>query len=322
MTAGRAATQLDQAVGLPPGLDTQLQELLAPWGGCGRVGPLHPRKANSDSPYTFLVRDQHDAPAVVVRWACHCSPRAVEQANGQAIAAREILGERLGLAVLTPMIHGVSEGRSYDVRAYHDHLAGSRLSWAIQRIGLREPTASWLRQVAAKTVSLASQAEVEAEFVRPLTVLSQDIALSAEVRGAAERAVADIQYGTWAPRCVLVHNDFWRGNLLRGSGHPVGGPRRSDLGFVLIDWRGARIRGHGVYDLVRLGSSLKFSRRRMWRELVAHSQILGCRPDGCYRDLLAALGHIGLHRRQFAVERYRELVEVCYRFLKDCGGAP
>jgi hypothetical protein len=69
--------------------------------------------------------------------------------------------------------------------------------------------------------------------------------------------------------------------------------------------------GHAIYDLVRLAISLGLSTRRLSEQVRLHGVALGCTPAQSTHQLLAALGHPGLHLGDGPEERFVAVVEQC-----------
>ena len=85
--------------------------------------------------------------------------------------------------------------------------------------------------------------------------------------------------------------------------------------LAVIDWGASMLKGHAIYDLMRLGQSLRLSRRRARAELHRHCQMLGTNVAGAKAYLLAALGHLGMHLDQFPVGNYVACAEMCCGML-------
>jgi hypothetical protein len=90
-----------------------------------------------------------------------------------------------------------------------------------------------------------------------------------------------------------MHGDLWLGNLLR----------RPNGTLCIIDWAGSQPQGYGVYDLMRLGISLRVPTRIMKQEIAVHGTALGG-AEALRLHLLAALGHYAANLGEFPRERF------------------
>ena len=125
-------------------------------------------------------------------------------------------------------------------------------------------------------------------------------ALDARVRDAARAARARSRAGAWRPRHVLMHGDLWGGNVLGAPGAPPFSRR-----FVLIDWDTSRAEGYPFFDLVRAARSFGVARGASGtRARGAQPRCSASTLAQSRAALVAALGHIGLVRESFPLERY------------------
>src|SRR5262249_10583000 len=86
----------------------------------------------------------------------------------------------------------------------------------------------------------------------------------------------------------------------------------SRAGFIIIDWAGARFDGAPFFDLVTFALSIGAARSTLRREIVAHSQLLGCRPLDAPAYVLSGLGALHARLEYFSESRFFEL---CNRHL-------
>jgi thiamine kinase-like enzyme len=105
------------------------------------------------------------------------------------------------------------------------------------------------------------------------------------------------------PRATLAHNDLWLGNCL------IDPRRRGDGRLVIIDWCGLCRDGTPMFDLVRLARSTALSANALRDELLAHCDIVNCKPKHVRDYLLIAIGHIGLHRNHMPMELYLSMAD-------------
>ncbi|PIE23919.1 MAG: hypothetical protein CSA62_05875 [Planctomycetota bacterium] len=72
------------------------------------------------------------------------------------------------------------------------------------------------------------------------------------------------------------------------------------------------LQGYPFYDLIRIAESMNFSARALRREILKHTKVLGIDARDAEAHLLSSLGHIGLNRGGFPLERYAELSLRCF----------
>jgi thiamine kinase-like enzyme len=164
--------------------------------------------------------------------------------------------------------------------------------------------------VTRRTAADPLPGEIELKFVQPLRVLSQYSALSQAERNAAKEALSELETGRWHPRLVLEHNDLWSGNFLKASPDD-----QHDWPFVIIDWGGSQLAGHGIYDLVRLSIDFHISPSQFASQLKIHCDALKCEPSQARYYLLSALGTIADNLGYFPVDRFVGTVRGCMEYL-------
>jgi hypothetical protein len=69
------------------------------------------------------------------------------------------------------------------------------------------------------------------------------------------------------PNYVLMHGDFWKGNILIApkADFPAAGTRWNER-FVIIDWPGSITQGYAMFDLIRLAQSFRLSSNALKRD--------------------------------------------------------
>lgn len=266
-----------------------------------------------DGTTVFTLRDSA-RPRAVLLCSAPASPDLVLRGTLCARRAKEALGPSLGAALLDPVAEGRVNGLSFTVWPWCEPLSDSRVIWAVQRALLRRPLLEWLRRATEHTAVEVEPARVEEAYATPLRHLASTVGLGARLRTATQEALSRLERGTWRPRQVLMHGDLWKGNILI---HPKGGaaPARWSGRFTIIDWPGSVVRGYGLYDLVRLGTSLRLTPGALRLEVESHSRALGCEPRDAVSHLLAALGHVGMNLEHFQPERFVRTAEGCYAAL-------
>jgi len=143
--------------------------------------------------------------------------------------------------------------------------------------------------------------------------------LSEGIRSVSRRALDRLLAGDFVPRSTPMHNDLWKGNILLPSSDD--GQDKQAFPFFVIDWRGSRIDGFPLFDLVRLAMSLKFSARELRQELMHCCQSLGCEFSDAPYYVATALGEIASRRDQFPVQAFLGMAEHCFAKLRSAGSA-
>ena len=217
-----------------------------------------------------------------------------------------MLKEDLNQVVLEPLIEGRYSGLSYAVLPYCESLSKSRVVNRLQRMALAPALYRWLRRSDGATMS--EPLRFDREIAAALGALEQTKGMPHRVRAAADRALDRLDTGVWIPRRVLMHGDFWLGNVLVRSKAMLGGRRGPWWDrFVVIDWAGSRSDGFAFWDLFRFAQSVGASGRRLSSEVAARAQMLGCDPRDACSYLAAAIGDLGLHLNHFPFDRYVQL---------------
>jgi hypothetical protein len=264
----------------------------------------------ADDTSKFLVRDQSDRPRGVVLCSSPVDPDSVAGGMERARAARGALRGDLKESVLEPLREGRYCGLSYAMLSYCDSLSSSRVVNRLQRMALAPAVFRWLRQSEGATMSGPPSEGVDREIAAALESLERTQGLSHRVRIAAERALDRLNSGLWAPRRVLMHGDFWLGNILiRPKPSPGGRPTPWWDRFAVIDWAGSRLDGFAFWDLFRFAQSVGASSRRLSFEIGARARILACAPEDARSYVSAALGDLGLHLNHFPFDRYAQLAD-------------
>jgi len=285
-------------------------------GQLGGVSRLCPAKGVADDVTKLVVTSRDGRRVAVLRISPAAFPEAVAGDAEAAERVRELLGDELGRVILSPLLTGEVNGRVFAMLPYCGPLSGSRLGWAMQRRWLGPTILNWLGRMTAATLREASEDQVETDFRLPLEFTAANERLGEPIRQEASKALRLLSQGLWQPRYVLAHNDLWKDNILLRRGMLSFGRSSGEFGaFAVIDWGASMLKGHAIYDLMRLGQSLRLSQRRARAELHRHCQILGTNVAGAKAYLLAALGHLGMHLDQFPVASYVACAEACCGML-------
>jgi hypothetical protein len=250
-----------------------------------RIDLIRPHTAVKDSSALYLVDDAY---------ILHIAPAAFPDAARTEADAIRAMRARLGAYghVLPPLAaEGVIEGRSFMAVPRLRPLGDTRLLGMIDRWRVRGAALGWVRGLA--TLAEPPSDAAAARFTACLAALTEMPDLADEIVSAAGTGLAALECGSIAVGHVPMHGDLWLGNLLRRPGG----------GLCVIDWGGSQQHGYGVYDLVRLGASLRAPLRIAKRELAAHEARLGG-PEATRIHLLGALGHYAMNLGQFPRERF------------------
>jgi len=269
----------------------------------GRVSPhiglrLLSSGMTADATQTFLVGE---VPPKVLQISPAAFPDVVRQAAEKSQLAQAALGSALGWAVVTPIETWDIDGVSCALFEQLTPMAAKGLRRRFQIRRMTPAVLGWLRGVAA----LDRGANRDA--YKCLSALANCPYES--LRAAADESLDRLNHGAFSPRSRVMHTDFWIGNLLLDPG--------GDLDFRVIDWRGSKVDGFPIFDLIRFAESVKLSPKKLRRELEAHSQQLGCELGDLRSYLLAALGSVWLNLDQFPPERFASLAERVLRTLEQ-----
>jgi aminoglycoside phosphotransferase (APT) family kinase protein len=302
-------------------LDELLASLLHRRSAALRIAPQFTMVHRLDGPLVFRVHETSGRPRAVVLCSPRDAPDIVQRGIDCARAARQAMTAAEARHVLDPLAVGRVEGLSYAVMPYCAELAGGRIAWVLQRHWLAPALFDWLWRVHAATVRDTPADEQEERFGQALARLAMDQRLSASVQAAAQRAAGRLRTGRWHAKTVLMHGDRWKANiLLRPSSNLFdAGSLRGR--FVVIDWPASSVKGHAIYDLVRLALSMRMADQALRREIDRHCAILQCASEDTMSYLLAACGHFASDLEHFPVEQFVPMVESCHAALERALGA-
>lgn len=272
-TTGLTNTRELMAMGLPAVVVEAAHHILDSHGGVGHIDALPLPRLVADSADKFIAFSKRGRPIAIIAIAPKTHPRTVQEAADRANLASQRLGPQLGAQVLTPLHVGECEGCSFSITPYCKPFGNGWLRgrWARWRVG--DGALDWLLASTEYTTQEIDTVQTEALYAEPLARMARHAAIRPEDRAAAQTALNSLAGGNWLPKALLCHYDFWMGNLLHAPASPSQ-PQR----FVVIDWAGSKVLGHGIYDLVRMSISLGVTRARWHRELAAHCRALGCKP--------------------------------------------
>jgi hypothetical protein len=241
-------------------------------------------------------------------------PEAAATAAARALEVRELLGPDAGSPVVAPLYFDTIEGTSFALFPYHRKL-NRVYAWRLWGYApLQRAVMEWLLLISQRTLSQPGRAELGVSYVDPLRLMSEHASLSTPIRRAAELALGKLVAGQWNPLVVASHNDFWVGNLLQPSSR-----QPSRFRFAVVDWGGSLVRGHPIYDLVRMAISLRMPAPLFQAQLLLHCSILQCATEDATYYLLAALGNLAKNLGSWPVTQFVETTDQCIEFLEHAG---
>lgn len=296
-------------------LSDQLSSLSWSFGEQLRLQPLGRAKEGADSTTKALIESVSGSPRAVVVCSRLASPTLVARGVERAEAIRALLAPPLGDAIIRPLKTGEIAGRSFVILPWGCDLPSWRPALRLKLRVLRRSLLDWLHDAVASVARAhESCADSSRTFADELQYLEQQPFLNEAARRAIAESLSRLQCEQWIPRHTFDHNDLWHGNVLL----PPRGDHRVTTShpFVLIDWVGARVRGYGVYDLIRMSRSLRLRPRRLGRELTLHASALNCEPQDLRGHCLAALGCLHRHLEYFPLERFVATFRMCWLTLE------
>jgi len=271
----------------------------------------------ADGTSVLLVRTVTDPLFAVVLCSASASPDLVATSMRRAHAARSALTRNhLSSHILEPLMEGRVQELSYAVLPFCEPLSESRVGWWLQRSRLRPRLLNWLRGAVENTLCDVNNDAVDRCFAKPLQHLSSLAFVGSNLRSAALKAMRRLDAGTWNPKYVIMHGDLWKGNVLIRKSTNSDSYQDWASRFVIIDWAGSEVKGHAIYDLIRLAESMKLAPNRLRQELAWHCHILDCRIEDAESYLLAALAHVEDASEYLPPERFADLANSCLATLR------
>jgi hypothetical protein len=198
----------------------------------------------------------------------------------------------------------LDDGRSFIVVPRGKVLSSNRLLFAYQRKRVKPVVLQWLRGV-SMSADGPSEAAVN-EFAASLVTLTNITFLPEAIVRTAHRSLTRLHSGVFMPRFCFMHGDLWRGNIIFAPDNSV----------KIIDWRGFKQCGYGLFDLMRFAHSLNLSASETSAEIVAHSEALCISREDVASTLLAGCGHIARNLGEFPLDRFVEMTVGLWEFYE------
>ncbi len=269
--------------------------LAVPPGRQLNIKLIRERSSVADGAAIYLIED---------KLFLHLSPESFPRvALDEVIAmqnAKLRLGPDFGSVILDP-ISGDLNGRSFMALPKCRTISNNRFLAAWQRRLIRPRALLWLRGLVGLATPPSEYAK-DAFGAALAELASSQAAIPDFIRSASLEAIGKIETKEVAPRFVPMHGDFWVGNILTSKDRPM----------VVIDWRGSRMDGFGIYDLIRLAASVGLSSHALSREISFHAETLGISKSHAKGYLLAAFGYYLLHLGEFPLERFLSMISTLY----------
>ncbi len=243
------ATDADVVCVLPPAAMTALSRRMPQGKVIGEVELLRRPLISCDNSHKFMVRDADGRSAQFVDWSSTVAPESTLDSSLRASAFRNAVGEVLGRWVVVPTNMGTYEGRSCTTAEVMQSFSSNRVLGAAQRRHQALALMGWLAKVAACTARPATADEIETLFASPLHTLTRLPQASDQAKALARASLRLLRARQWKPHVQAAHYDLRRPNIMLSQASPWAEPR-------IVDWGGARVVGHGFYDLLCLGQSM------------------------------------------------------------------
>ncbi len=285
-----------------------------------RIEYLCEPKAVADDATKLLVLDENNKRIAVILVSSQIEPKLIGRSINQARDIKKHLNPSLGSVILEAMASGTVNACTYAVLPYCNPVSNRRLLKRVHRIMIRSTVLEWLAQVIETTARIPDKDTIFSGFVAPLQHLVATEIMQAPIRNMACEAIGHIQTGAWLPRHVVMHGDFWEGNILF-SNKEARDAKNPFASIVIIDWPGGLIDGYAMYDIVRLGMFMKLPKRIIHSQVQRHCLALGCDMQDARFHLLTALGHLGMNLGFFPPNRYASMVANCVRYLDEVIGS-
>lgn len=267
---------------------------------------LKPGKPVADDTTKLLVRDGSGVPYAVLVFSDETRGNLPVRGAAMSEKIRSASYGSVASSILSPLSYGNIRGVSYALWPYRRPLTDLPLLRNFQRFVISRKAFTWLLQLTNQTKSIVSPALVEQRFIDPMRRLAADRSVSEKVRADLLFYASRAEEGSWRPMHVAEHGDLWLGNMLVC--------RESDYSIAVIDWAGAKLEGHAMYDLSRLSRSLNVSTGFYRSQVRLHCAELNCEFGDSLGYLLSSLARLSENLEHFPHSRFIQLLESTHRF--------
>jgi hypothetical protein len=245
---------------------------------------------------------------------------------GEAVAldvecAREVaarVGQDVARHISEPVHEGKVGTQSYAVFSRLSGLSENKIIRKLQKPAITKKVMPWLAQLGSQTRQDTHAAQdYDRLFIDPLASMSQDADLPKPITSYSKTLLERIKRDRPKLFTVLQHGDFWAGNVFfeRRALENIN-PLLGD--FTIIDWRGRRLDGYPIIDLVQYGLSLyKPDAPQNGAILQQYMQDLRIPREDVGAYIMLALGRLGADLDQFPKDQYCTVCETTFGFVKS-----
>ena len=270
------------------------------------IKPLAVPKAVLDDTTKILLFNKQRVPTAVLICGKTEFGNLAERSAERVIGIRSRLQGDEKKAVLAPLDYGDVSGLNFALWPYRKPLSGNKILGRLQRYSLREKILSWLHNATHQTIQKPIGAELEEDFIKPLSVLQS----SEEIKGTLDKRVHNfiekIERQSWRPVFTMAHNDLWVGNVLNA--------KDNKYKISVIDWAGSNPKGLAIFDLVKICIDLRVRGKAYATEVKNACDVLECEVDESEGYLLASMALLLQNIEHFPRHRFFGLLQRVHRF--------
>jgi hypothetical protein len=260
----------------------------------------HETSKVADSPSVYMIGD-----LFVVLVSPLSFPNVAANEARAIKSARELLPSHLSPFLFDIVAEArLNDGRTIVVMPRGIPLSNNRPIFALQKRRIKPVIFEWLRGLALEAA--APSEETCTEFQASLESLATMNNLPAAISNAARDGLARLSRGTFVPRHCPMHADLWKGNIIYGP----------DRSLKIIDWRGSRMDGYGIFDLVKFAQSFNIRAADFRSETRTHAYSLGIDVIDARTTLLAACGCISRNLGEFSLASFAAMTSSLFNFLE------